>query len=279
MHPTEVTVEAAMKRGMYVLKVAPLLVMLLSFIGVGVLSNALRPPGWLIASMVVMSFLTGWLTWSLLVTHWRIWALQRVRNTHELLDTAVAEKLIWPKGSWFERTEIRTTAQKSLLIALGVRLSTPDVWQDDPQVPDYTEVRWSRKERVATSAIVLFVAGLGGYMIYQNLRDIWGWALLVTVLGFGIMDIRKMSDRRVQVRLDDHGITLQEKRSIPWSSISQERILVKGSGRRTITVLEFDHRGDRVDVQIDQLNIPKAKLRHRLRVYRFRSGHFTAISS
>lgn len=279
MMPEEVTVEAALKRGVRLLKVAPVTVI---FTGMG-LSVFVLPfvgiPGWLVAACLIGSFVAGWLTWSILATHWRIWSLTHVRNAHALFDAAVNEKLIWPAGSWLERTEIRTAEQRAMLEALGVRLHTPDVWKDDPDVPDFTEIRWSRKERVVTSVIVLLVAGLGGYMILQNVRDIWGWGLLITVAVFGIIDIRKLSDSSVQLRLDDQGITMLNKSCITWHEITSEGVVMKGSGDSTYTALEFWHPDGRVEVKIDQMDLPKKELRHRLRVYRFRSGaHSGAMS-
>lgn len=54
----------------------------------------------------------AWLTWSLLVPRWRIWAYERVENLDELKACAVAVSLIWREGHFLERTEIRSPHQQ-----------------------------------------------------------------------------------------------------------------------------------------------------------------------
>lgn len=90
----------------------------------------------------------------------------------------------------------------------------------------------------------------------------------------GGMDIRKLSDRRTRIRLDEQGTTLLDQLCIPWESITEDRVTVKGSGRSSQTALEFRHRNGAEEIRIDQMDLSKEELRHRLRVYRFRSGHF-----
>jgi hypothetical protein len=54
----------------------------------------------------------AWLTWSLLVVRWRIWAYERVEDLDELKMRGVAAGLIWRDGHFFERTEIRSQHQR-----------------------------------------------------------------------------------------------------------------------------------------------------------------------
>lgn len=54
----------------------------------------------------------AWLTWSILAPRWRLWAYERVEDLGELKRLAVQGSLIWPDGHLFERTEIRSKAQR-----------------------------------------------------------------------------------------------------------------------------------------------------------------------
>lgn len=49
----------------------------------------------------------AWRWWSYFVPQWRAWALSRGADPTELQARAVRAQLVWPKGSIFERTEIR----------------------------------------------------------------------------------------------------------------------------------------------------------------------------
>lgn len=64
------------------------------------------------ASTLLISWPASWLTWSFLVTRWRIWAYERVENLDELKAIAVEARLLWPDGHPKGRTEIRTPAQQ-----------------------------------------------------------------------------------------------------------------------------------------------------------------------
>ncbi len=279
MQAAEVTVEAALKRGRLMLKTAPLSVFILLILAAVFLGPKVGLPTWTTGIALALAFPLAWLTWSVLVTRWRIWALLNVRNTHELFDTAVAEKLIWPEGSWFQRTEIRTAGQRATLVALGVRLGTPDVWNDDTEVPDVTEIRWSRNELIVISVTMIVIALVGVYLIIKNPSNITGWGMIGIAVFVGGMDVRKLSDRRTRIRLDDQGITPLDQPCIPWETITEDRVTVKGSGRSSQTALEFRHPNGAEEIRIDQMDLSKEELRHRLRVYRFRSGHFPKHSS
>jgi hypothetical protein len=55
-------------------------------------------------------FVGAWLWWSLTVPRWRIWAYEHVASAQELKRAAVAANLTWPSGSFFEKTEIKSSA-------------------------------------------------------------------------------------------------------------------------------------------------------------------------
>ncbi|GAA0213506.1 hypothetical protein [Brevundimonas nasdae] len=66
-----------------------------------------------VAGLVFLaSWPLAWLTWSLLIVRWRVWAYERVDDLAELKMRAVAAGLIWRDGHFFERTEIRTEHQR-----------------------------------------------------------------------------------------------------------------------------------------------------------------------
>jgi hypothetical protein len=55
---------------------------------------------------------TAWLWWAYAVPRWRHWALSRGADPKVLQDLAQAQGLVWPKGSFFERTEFRYTPKQ-----------------------------------------------------------------------------------------------------------------------------------------------------------------------
>ncbi len=72
---------------------------------VGLLLSAHRPL--LGLAFIVLSFVPAWLWWSWSVPRWRAWAISRGVDPERLQEHAVRAKLVWPRGSIFERTEFR----------------------------------------------------------------------------------------------------------------------------------------------------------------------------
>ena len=72
----------------------------------------------------VISFILGWLVWSLFIAKWRIWAFEKTdERFHSILKKeAIQAKLIWPDGHIFEKTEIRTDEQKAKIKAINDRI-------------------------------------------------------------------------------------------------------------------------------------------------------------
>lgn len=94
MQAAEVTVEAALKRGRLMLIAAPPAVFVVVLVASVFGGSYIGLPSWTIAIALPLAFVLAWFTWSILVTRWRIWALLHLRNTQELFEAAVGEKLI-----------------------------------------------------------------------------------------------------------------------------------------------------------------------------------------
>ena len=52
-------------------------------------------------------FAVGWLTWSFLVPRWRDWVEDQGIAPEDVESRAVRSGLLWPRGSFVERTEFR----------------------------------------------------------------------------------------------------------------------------------------------------------------------------
>ena len=57
--------------------------------------------------IAVGGFAAAWLWWSYFIPLWRSWAHERGADPEELQELGVRASLVWPKGSFLERTEIR----------------------------------------------------------------------------------------------------------------------------------------------------------------------------
>ena len=59
---------------------------------------------------LALAIAPAWIWWSITVPKWRLWALRYVSNWPMLKRHAIASGLIWPDGSIFARTEIKSAA-------------------------------------------------------------------------------------------------------------------------------------------------------------------------
>jgi len=64
--------------------------------------------------LMIVPPLLAWVWWSREVPPWRIWALRNVDDWPSLERAAVLTGLIWPRGSIFEKTEIKSPEQRTL---------------------------------------------------------------------------------------------------------------------------------------------------------------------
>ena len=56
--------------------------------------------------LLVVGLACGWIWWSVNVTLWRAWALERAANIRELQSWGQDAKILWPKGHPVERIEL-----------------------------------------------------------------------------------------------------------------------------------------------------------------------------
>ena len=267
----QVTVDAALRRGNLLLKVVPLVILLLSMSAPFLVSAVVDVHvGWLFAAGFMVALVLGWLWWSIAVTHWRIWAYEHVRNIHELMEVSVNEKLIWPKGNFLERTEIRTKAQRELLVQLEARFATPDERVDDPAVPAQTVVKYARGQMSYLLAWGIAMIGFAAYRFTSDESPIV--PLLLAAMGCWVIvdGGRKLLRVRPVLEISSAGIVLNGGPLIPWEEISSTQVVQRGSGRSTRHMLAVHHGRTLSDVEIGSLGISKGSLRHALKVHRLR---------
>lgn len=76
------------------------------YLGVDVAFNT-SPGLWSIGIAIALGIAAGWLWWSVAAPRWRLWAYRQVNDLELLEQLAVADKLVWPVGHPFTRTELR----------------------------------------------------------------------------------------------------------------------------------------------------------------------------
>ena len=116
MQPNRVTIDEALARALWMVKLPCLILLVGPLLGaVFAMNRHWLPDRGLpgleyMALIFAFAFVAGWLTWSLQVPKWRLWAYERVLDIWSLKAAAIEDKIIWPDRSIFTRTEIASAA-------------------------------------------------------------------------------------------------------------------------------------------------------------------------
>ncbi|RKR85037.1 hypothetical protein BDD43_5293 [Mucilaginibacter gracilis] len=267
-----VTVDEALKRGHRIVNLP------VTFIMVGVMCLTaymfvqFQPPAYFIFIGIVASFILAWLYWSVMITRWRIWAFENVSNVNELKKRAVKEKLIWKDGSFFEKTEIRTAADKRKLNSLQYKLAQPDVFIEDYSVADETEIHYSKKKTLGE--IILGIAMVCGstYFFIEPDTHFLGAAIIVIGLFITYFGIKKHKNNTPRIVLSNKGIRTFEIPFYEWGEIYNEDVIAVQTGKTRHHYFVYDNPSGAKRLDIGDLDIDRRKLESLLRIYRGRSN-------
>lgn len=252
----KVTVNEAISKGKLKLVHLPTII-IVGVISIGLVLYFFKVvPEWSILITFILGFVFGWLTWSYFVNKWKIWAYENVQNVHELKRKAIEEKLIWKSGSWFEKTEFKSSEQKTKLKSLEKKFRNKDIYTDDNTVPIVTKIYYSISTSIINVLIYMLSFGFIAYYVFEN---IW---IKIIVVGVGILftynHFKKIIDRKPQLIINNLGIQLKDKKIIPWNKINKDRVLPN--------YLIFNN----TEIEIEYFDIKNGELENLLHVYRVR---------
>jgi hypothetical protein len=271
MHET-IPVEEALKKGQRMVN-WPIPFILLSTNAIGFFSFLyLFSPLWVVYLFFILSIIFSWLYWSIMITKWRIWAFTNVRNIHELKKKAEWNGLIWKKGSFFEKTEIKTNQQKKQLIALEAKFNQPDLIIENHDFLSETVVYFSKKTSIITfiDSGLLFIYSIGACIYHEYLL-----AIICLILGiYPMFDaFKRYFNRNPQITLNNKGIWTTKTGFQKWQDIEDEEVLNVFDGESSEYFLSFIY-GEKEKlfskISILNLDITPEKLESLLRIYRWR---------
>lgn len=259
-----VTVDQALSKGRLKLVYLPMIATF-GCIGLGfVLKERQIFGGWVVPAGFLVGFPLGWLVWSYFVAEWKIWAYENVRNIHELQRKAVAEKLIWKSGSWFEKTEFKNYEQIQKLKHLEKKFLEKDIYKDDSSVPKETVIFYSRNTILFFMILFFGVSLLGVYFLIE--KEYFGLLLLGFGLYFLYDQFKKLNDKSPQIIINDKGIILKNENLISWNTIYDDRVYSQSNGKSSTNYFAFNDE----TVSIEGLTIKFKELENLLHVYRVR---------
>jgi hypothetical protein len=211
-----VTVEEAIKRGNRLVNYPVILIMAGVCASSIFLGSQFKFPAWTIIIAVLACLILPWLYWSFMITKWRIWAFGNVRNVHELKKKAVDGKLIWPDGSFWEKTEIRTTSDREKIARLEIKFNQPDVFSDDNNLPCETIVKYSKVKSYGLLCLGLVFVGAGVYLMEE--KTYWvGTLAIISACYMCFEGYKNGTNNLPQIIINHKGIQTYRTPFQPWS--------------------------------------------------------------
>lgn len=267
----QITVDKAINRGHLIVNV-PVFVAIIGCPAFAIyLSKQNLIPGWGIGIGFLLGFIMSWLIWSFMITKWRIWAFENVRNVHELKKRAIEDKLIWADNSWFEKTEIRTSSQRLKLKELQKKFQKDDIHKEDYSIPSETKIHYSKTTNLIEMGIMLFCFGLGIYLIITSDSYIKG-AIFSLVGGyFAIKEYQQVTNTKTQIIINNSGIETINVEFLKWGEIRNAKVIYETSGKRSRAYLTYKFNGGYEKIKIDDYDITPKEMENIIKTYRIRN--------
>lgn len=203
------------------------------------------------------------------ITSWKIWAYENVRNVHQLRQKSCEEGLTYSQDN-INIFEFRSKIQKEKLKKLEQKFLQDDVFQDDIFFPKELIIRFSVKTAILD--ILIWGSALGfGIYIYTDYKGAILLILLSSYLLF--LGVRNLINRKVQILINNKGIQLKNELLISWKNIKDEKLVVERNyGKMKIRkkYLSFSAGNSNQYIQINALDISFEILENAIEIYRVR---------
>ncbi|MGM5471170.1 hypothetical protein ACS386_12900 [Flavobacteriaceae bacterium LMO-SS05] len=268
----EISVNKAINRGHLIVNIP----VFISMIGIPALAFYLSSksliPKWGIGISFIIGFVVAWLVWSFMITKWRIWAFENVRNVHELKKRAIDEKLIWNDYKIFEKTEIRTSSEKLKLKELEKKFQKEDIFKEDLSIPISRIIYFSRTTNLVEMFIMLACSGLGIYLLLTSESYVIGTLFAVIGSYYAFKEYKQATNTEPQITINNKGIQTINVEFKNWNEIKKEEIIYVNTGKRSEAYLTYNFKGGFEQIKIADFDITPKEMENLLKTYRIRNN-------
>jgi hypothetical protein len=276
-----VTVDKALTRGQLTVNI-PVFFIMFGVMGLCFYLAILKLiPFYFAPTSILLGPVVAWIYWSFAITRWRIWAFSNVNDVHELKTLAISGQLIWPDGSFFERTEIRTNKERILINELEKRFKEPKKKKqfiDDPSIPPVTKIFYSKLNLIYELVLMTACLSFGVYLLVTKDSWIFGTGLILVGAYFAIKDFKKLSTFEPQIILDNKGIEITGD-NYPWTEIQEFTATLETFGKNSNSYLILETSSGTVKINIDDYDTTFRQLRHILSIYKGRFDKATTANN
>lgn len=205
---------------------------------------------------LILGFILAWLWWSYKIVKWRIWAFENTKKSDwiSLKERAIIQKLIWNDGSIFEKTEIRSNAEKRKIEKINSEIkqienSEPDddfsldKIEDDPKIPTEIQYQYKRSETILSAFLPIIFILTGVYLISADRMIIGILSIGLAISHIDLNKIKNIWKKEVQFTIGDKGIDIKKFKQfgfVKWSD-TQDIFVDTEKGILSLGVWEKDN--------------------------------------
>lgn len=270
------TVDKAISKGHQWVNYPIFAIMIIGF-GLTIYLHVILINPWIFLIGFLSTFFFAWIWWSIAITKWRIWAFGNCRNVHELKRKAINQKLIWPDGSRFEKTEFRTNWQIEQLKIINQKFEKKDeilVIEDDITIPNETKIYYSK-----VSLVISWITGIGillfGLYLANKGEFIGYFFILVSIFSI-YFDSKKTKETEPYIILNSKGVKTLNTVFTPWKKVKIIQTELRGSGKSSKWYLKLEFKNENEngdwgdDIEINDLSESPKKIEKLIAIYKQR---------
>ncbi len=273
MNP-EILVTEALLKGKRTVHYPAVAILLLSAILSIILSFQKSISIWLPLVCLLLAFIIPFIYWLVMITKWRLWAFESVRNVHELKRRAISEGLIGADGSIYEKLEIRSKNEKEKWSDILEKFKNKDIFIDDFSIADETVIYFSKNQIYFYLAfgLIAIAAGIYLYLIKNDWKK--GIFLLGAGLYMAIKNYYKLMKRSPQINISNHGLSTKSTEFYKWDEIRDAKLVIEYTGKEKKHFLIYNHPKGFEKLSIKEFGISYTELESLLVLYqgRFNKG-------
>ena len=245
MYQYQTSVSEAIDKARWPLKWFPTILLFASIVVGMISSNITKTPSALL--LTPLGIIVAIILWYIHSVKWRLWAIDNVKDIHRLYQVAQREQMLTNPFGWWNRASLKWSAQGRVLLELEEeRLRAPRILEQVSNTPETIEFKYSRSTIYIGIPFTLFMVG---FLVFVPVKA--GLLVAFFVLAGAAFMIYQMVSlwQRIQkhpfmIRLDPNGLTIESNSIIPWATITDCHIEIRGTGKHSrhyFTVYTIDN--------------------------------------
>ncbi|GHE59280.1 MULTISPECIES: hypothetical protein [Roseivirga] len=221
----------------------------------------------------LVSFLAGfifsWFYWSLSITWWKVWAYKNVNNIEMLESEAVKGQLLWPKGSWFNRTALITKRQRELLRIYADQPSSIEI-EIERDFPIITRLYYPKSNLLIDLLLPILMSLVGGYLVFSGNQVLGALIIILSIyrLSQGLKKVKRVLG--LNLSIDHNGVSVNDEK-YRWEEIMKFEAREGIRGRSDQDLILNTNKSGQI-LNIGDFNLHAEEINDRIEYYRSRKN-------